>query len=163
MDYGQTKQPSQPVTPQGFFTSGVGTNNPDSNSFESENNLDTTNGEWNMASERNARNIGSSALLSDSESPIQSKEPDIQSDVAELPNLGMPPIETISEATPTETANDNPSLKKEDFVQGDRIRSQGIALLKGREAELAKDNNIDKFYDFVSEIREKIQGQGEKK
>ena len=84
MDYGQPKQSNPINQPDGeFFTTGVGTNQGDLNSFESKDNLDLSSegaASWGQAPEQDSRKIGSEAIASSLDNPnngaeLQDKEP----------------------------------------------------------------------------------------
>ena len=84
MDYttavqNDNKQPRQPQ--DSFFTSGVGTNDVDNNSFDSEKNLDLSNQsvEWSNPAERNPENVGIAAIesLGLQNTPPENKDHDI--------------------------------------------------------------------------------------
>lgn len=139
-----------------FFTAGAGVDSTDENSFEAENNLDSTNPSWVGTPERDNRSIGSSVLSVPGDTDPQ-VAPDELNRFNENVELSMPPgveIETIVEKKET---HQQPIINVKDFFTGDKLNSKGIENIKNEERKLSQDGDIANFCEFVTKMREEVQ------
>lgn len=141
-----------------FFTAGAGVDSTDENSFEAENNLDSTNPSWGGTLERDNRSIGSSVLSVPGDTdPQATPNGNGFGKLNENVELSMPPgveIETIVEKKET---YQQPVINIKDFFTGDKLNSKGIEKIKNEERKLGQDGDIANFCEFVTKMREEVQ------
>lgn len=177
MDYGHTVQPVIPPREgEPFFTTGAGTQSEDINTFESENNLDTTNlqAAWDTTPQRDPRSVGGSALNSIN---IANTLPapgdfgsipmpgDAQHDAhnrlmteptALIPKLGE--IIELEPATPPTTpetpSTQDSTLPTPEIKTTEHLSDHGIKEIDAAISKLNQDGNIADFYDKARAMME---------
>lgn len=160
MDYGQINNLGlQGSSEQPFFTAGAGTISTEVNSFEAENNLDTSNNsalwETTTGSATNTHEIGNRALNSFGMSPVPSEAP-----MGEVVSLSMPPsVETSSSVQSqesvivTQEASVLPLTLAEVKTES-HLNKAGIYRVENGMNKLKKDGDAAGFYEDMRKLRE---------
>lgn len=156
MDYGQSRQNNQqPTAPQDFFTVGAGTNNPDVNSFESENNLDISSGEWGNPTGHDAQNIGKSALLGGHQTEkygVAGEDAAPKSTPFEfMPGAPEPPITSPSQSINAQD-DQEATINFSHLKTSEALSPLGVQEVVKAINQLNKDDKIADFYDTARQM-----------
>ena len=157
MDYttavqNDNKQPRQPQ--DSFFTSGVGTNDVDNNSFDSEKNLDLSNQsvEWSNPAERNPENVGIAAIES---LGLQNTSPENKDHDISTTELEMPPNATTEES-PIENSDEQIAPEQNlSFIKTEKVLSKDAVREISKEInKFNRDGNATNFYEETRRMME---------
>lgn len=158
MDYGQ---PTQSANIPDSFTAGAGNNNPEINTFESENNLDLTNPEssWGQAPERDPRTIGSKVGKSaemdlpmpEATSPIETPNIHELGKVfdREQPIVPSPSHQAKTPLEDTKIIEESLSSNIEPIKITEKLNDSGIKFVNDAENKLTADGNAEEYYDSI--------------
>lgn len=135
-----------------FFTVGAGTNNPEINIFEAENNLDLSNRQttWQSASPENRQEIGNKVVGISSEQNIPPVSPENPPEFGQVIELFPPKIQSPESIT----AYDNSPYNKKVIKTKDRLNKEGIQELDRVVKEFEKNGNTADFYDIARDMAE---------
>ncbi len=150
MDYGQNNKQNDTLD---FFTAGVGTNNPEVNSFESENNLDLSNNQVNwQESPIDNQEIGNKVMSASKEQIIPPDVPEIPEGLGQIIDL-EPPKQASTAQISAEAIARNP-YNKEVIKTGETLNKEGIREMDRIVKEFEKDGNAADFYETARDMTE---------
>lgn len=159
MNNGQTNPSNQPPVPPEFFTTSVGSNNPEANSSTGDN-LDTSSIEWGSQPDHNTQRVGRSALHEN-----ELSQPTIDTEKSlpfEMPPDYVKPL--VQESTligePTGSQSQSVNTDQTDKINFDNIKTSDILSpasireIDKAEKRLEQDGKMGDFYKMARQMTE---------